>query len=249
MAWCPVCKCEYVDGIKVCADCGCELVEKLEEKKEDGFDDDGVISQVSSFDLSYLAPPSVICFEENEETKEAEENKESVEEPVLEEEIKERVYKGRYVSNEEKAQENKTSAYTFLIVGIAGAIVVALLGIGMLPVRGVNYTVSGVMGTLFGLFIIIGIISSKNSKKLARKAMSENNLTIEIKKWCSENISGAEVDKVLAFEQETTEELKYFQRVEEIKSRVKAQFINLDEDYLDSLIDEIYSGIFEDVQE
>ena len=31
MAWCPKCKCEYVDGIKVCADCGCDLVESLEE--------------------------------------------------------------------------------------------------------------------------------------------------------------------------------------------------------------------------
>lgn len=30
MAWCPVCKNEYRPGIKVCADCGAELVESLE---------------------------------------------------------------------------------------------------------------------------------------------------------------------------------------------------------------------------
>lgn len=30
MPWCPKCKNEYVEGIKVCADCGCELVEELE---------------------------------------------------------------------------------------------------------------------------------------------------------------------------------------------------------------------------
>lgn len=29
MAWCPKCKNEYREGIKVCADCGCELVDEL----------------------------------------------------------------------------------------------------------------------------------------------------------------------------------------------------------------------------
>ena len=31
MAWCPVCKNEYRPGIKICADCGAELVESLDE--------------------------------------------------------------------------------------------------------------------------------------------------------------------------------------------------------------------------
>lgn len=31
--WCPKCKYEYREGIKVCADCGCELVEKLDDAK------------------------------------------------------------------------------------------------------------------------------------------------------------------------------------------------------------------------
>lgn len=30
MPWCPKCKNEYREGIKVCADCGIELVESLE---------------------------------------------------------------------------------------------------------------------------------------------------------------------------------------------------------------------------
>ena len=33
MPWRPTCKNEYVEGIKVCADCGCELVDSLEEEK------------------------------------------------------------------------------------------------------------------------------------------------------------------------------------------------------------------------
>lgn len=34
MPWCPVCKNEYTEGVKVCADCGAELVDSLKERKE-----------------------------------------------------------------------------------------------------------------------------------------------------------------------------------------------------------------------
>ncbi len=36
MPWCPKCKNEYVEGITVCADCGCELVESLEAAEREG---------------------------------------------------------------------------------------------------------------------------------------------------------------------------------------------------------------------
>lgn len=34
MPWCPVCKNEYTEGVKVCADCGAALVDSLDERKE-----------------------------------------------------------------------------------------------------------------------------------------------------------------------------------------------------------------------
>ena len=34
MAWCPKCKNEYREGFTVCADCGCELVESLDNGKK-----------------------------------------------------------------------------------------------------------------------------------------------------------------------------------------------------------------------
>ena len=54
MAWCPKCKCEYVEGVTKCADCGIDLVEQLEEKKE-----------MSDWDREIAARVKVMMMEEN----------------------------------------------------------------------------------------------------------------------------------------------------------------------------------------
>ena len=104
------------------------------------------------------------------------------------------------------------------------------------------------MGVLFILFIIMGIVALRNSRILRRKAHKENNLTAEIKKWCIENLYEEEIDRLLDIEQQSVE-LKYFQRFDYVKSTIQNQFMNLDEDYLDRLIEEIYSEIFKEDDE
>lgn len=236
MAWCPECKCEYVEGIRVCADCGCELVETLEEEKEEEWVED--IEIVSSVKHSYDMFP----FYAHPET----------EMPAFnEEEIRDKIYKGRYVSNAEKAQENRTSAYTLLIVGCVGLIVIILFFFDLLPIHRLainKYMISGVMGVMFILFTILGYTSLRNAKVLAGEARKEDNLTLEIKKWCRGCIFPDYIDKELDFQEDTAEELKYFTRSEKIKDMIMEQFMNLDEDYLDHLVDEIYPEIFEDVE-
>ena len=108
--------------------------------------------------------------------------------------------------------------------------------------------ISGVMGSLFLLFFVMGIVSLRNSKILDKKAKKENNLTQEIRKWCLENILKESVDEKLFLDGDTPEELKYFPRFELMKAMVKRQFLNLDEAYLDRLMDELYPEIFEDEQ-
>ena len=50
-----------------------------------------------------------------------------------------------YVNNTEKAENNRSSAYTLLIVGITGFILVVLYFLDVIPVRGLNkYMISGV---------------------------------------------------------------------------------------------------------
>lgn len=238
MAWCPECKCEYVDGITKCADCGCDLVERLQEDE-----------RVSDWDRE-IAERAMAMMMKEQRMQAQELFKEEEKVPVPNEKA-ESTYRGRYVNHEERAEDNRTSAYVLLTVGIAGFIFIVLYFFDLLPIHrlmGNKYMVSGVMGALFLLFIIMGIVSLRNSKVLAKKAKKENNLSKEIEKWCMENLPKEIVDERLAFDEDTPEELKYFPRFELMKESVKRQFVNLDEAYLDRLMDEIYPVIFEDGQ-
>lgn len=222
MAWCPECKCEYVDGITVCADCGCKLVASLDKDK---------------FPVD----------EEDMQTLMAEIQREQSAVPDGEEEAPHKFH-SVYVNNEEKAEENRTSAYTLLLVGGVGLILIILVFMDVINLHMAmtnKYMLTGVMGVLFLLFIVMGIVSMKNSKILKKKAAKENNLTSEIKKWCLENMKKEQVDEQLEISSQP-DELKYFQRFDYMNKAIRNQFMNLDEGYLDRLIEEVYPEIFEE---
>lgn len=223
MAWCPKCKCEYVDGIKVCADCGCELVASLNEGTEE---------KEAAQETAPVFPTEGDDFEFDEE------------EPSPK-------YHSLYINNEERAEENRTSAYTLLVVGGVGLVLIILFFTDVINLHLTlisKYMITGVMGVLFILFIIMGIVSMKNSRILKKKASKENMLTMEIRKWCKENLNKEQVDAQLECSDQP-EELKYFQRFDYMKKAIQNQFMNLDEAYLDRLIEEAYPEIFEGNEE
>lgn len=241
MAWCPKCKCEYVEGVKVCADCKCDLVEDLNEAAEE---EEQEISVEMAAAMMQVMQKEGIPFPEEVTGEEAFEQESAEDEGVSQIPLK--LYKP-YVNNEEKAEDNRSSAYTLLLVGGVGLVFIILMFFEVLPIYMTltgKYMTCGVMGVMFILFIIMGIVSMRNSKILKKKAKKENNLTREIKKWCLGVFEKNEVDERLQIEN-LPEELKYFQRHEYVKMTIKNQFMNLDEAYLDRLIEEIYPEIFE----
>lgn len=158
----------------------------------------------------------------------------------------------RYQSSASKAEDNRSSAYTLLAVGGIGFIVVVLIFCNVIPLyqdAGISkYLVCGVMGAMFVLFIVFGVVSMRDSRLLLVKAKSETSLRSEITKWCQENLDRAVIDGMVQEDaaEELTEEEMYYRRTEKMRAAIEDKFMNLDEAFVDDFVDTYYQEIYED---
>ncbi|MBR1931768.1 MAG: hypothetical protein IJ833_09935 [Lachnospiraceae bacterium] len=271
MAWCPKCKNEYRDGILVCADCGCELV--TEEQSASlvslTFGDKEQMNALKEF-LEYNQIQGVqLSFDETEEVYELkvagqdykqavavariflqeEATRAQMKEPVAmtnEETEAETEQTYVYRSSSEKAEDNRSSAVAFLVVGVIGIVVMALGAFGALPISVANpYLFYGVMSAIFLLFLVMGVISMKNAKLFDKKAESENSLREVVTEWCRGNLNPEKIDSEIEGILEQPKEMQYFYRCELMKKKLNHQFLNLDQAFVEHFIDnEVYDMVF-----
>lgn len=280
MAWCPQCKNEYREGITVCTDCGCELVEEKESRKlfpvfvgnaenaeelkrfleynkikqvtVSSAGDEGVVVAVEETDKEQALKLARVYAEQkySEELEHIASEKQAEEEkdPFAEEKMVRaaRTNFKSYMNSAQKAEDNRSSAWVLLIVGVLGLAVVVLGSLGILPLRiGNPYLFYGVMSALFLLLIVMGFVSMKSAKLFARTAESENSLKKTLLEWCKGNLKASQIDSVIADAAELEEEVLYMRRYDVIKDMLNHQFMNLDQDFVDELIDEeIYDMVF-----
>lgn len=231
MPWCPVCRNEYREGIERCAECKVALVESLEEADVESLEEQA--------DQEKLARLHALLAAEQRRAQEAEDRRQETEdEPVSH----------PYQNSAAKAEDNKSSAYILLAVGIAGFLFVLCVFTGILPLyrseSTTKYLVCGVMGAMFVLFIVCGVVSMRNSKILLIKAKSENSLLDELMRWCENNLSAEQVDEGL-FDETAGDEQKYFLRTDRMKAIINHKFMNLDQALLEHFVDEYYQRLFE----
>lgn len=276
MPWCPVCKNEYREGIEFCAECKVPLVESLEEETYQPFifgEQDKMV-RLQEF-LSYGDPKieTKLMPDEDEgvyrllvldrDRKSAvkaaqifimqEAQEEDVQGPeetdINEDEQEDPRFYHYYQNSAVKAQDNRSSAYTLLLVGGIGFIAVLLIFFNVTPLYpngGITkYLVCGIMGAMFILFIVFGILSMHSSRVLFVKAKTEDSLLAEITRWCETNLNASDLDSELFGSEEMPEEQKYFIRADKMKALINDKFMNLDEAFVEHFVDEYYQRLFE----
>lgn len=259
MPWCPKCKNEYYEGIKVCADCGEELVDSLEEWEKAEREAREAERQAQIAAIKEMMQEEADDDDADDVLKDTEGETETPENGDSEAarmrtEAKKRteeISRGVYQNYEEKAADNKSSAYSLLIIGAAGAVVVllALFDVISLPLNSsTKYVTLGMMEAMFVFFVVMGVVSMKNAGKYAKKAESEKELTKELEKWFVEYVTAEKIDDDLFTEEEAdfSEEQKYFKRFDRMKELLSERFLNLNEGYVDRFLDKHYQDIFGD---
>lgn len=147
----------------------------------------------------------------------------------------------RYVQRKSKYQDTKDSAFALSVAGGIGLLLLLLSFLDIIPFSFDKMPLAFcVIAVLSLVFIGLGVYSFFKSRTLKKEADQETEVTEILKKWMLENIKP---DLVSAAFAETEADL-YFERCRVIKERICEAFGELEDGYLDSLIDELYSELF-----
>lgn len=173
MAWCPVCKLEYVKGVSVCPDCKSVLVESLEQASD--LNESDACASENGYENEDIYTDNAI--------------KAQIEEELARMEMRERIQKiidnPPYKPKDEQYADNKSGAYILLPFGVLGiaVLVLNLAGVITFPISGFSMKlVYAVMGFLFLIFIVSGIkalIKIKELKPLLSKEKEDIEKAVE----------------------------------------------------------------------
>lgn len=217
MAWCPLCKNEYREGVVECSECHVPLVNELKEgRRAIYFDTEEKLEKIVKFFIVNDIKTASIHYDEKEEISELyvseadesrakkvlrvfikeEEKEDGTQSKSEEETVKEMVHPkqpaGAFVSKRHKAEDHKSSAYVLIFVGIVGIVALVLIEGGIIPLSlpaTTKYMSYFLMGALFLAFLVMGIFSVKSYKKLAGEAATEEDEIENARKWLRDTIT------------------------------------------------------------
>lgn len=264
MPWCPQCKNEYRPGVELCADCGSPLVDELNNLNVNKVElaelaeEEDAKKLVEFLNFSHISDVSSQYIEDSSTWKvsvtdsqlqdavkllKAFHTAEITEEEKSEEKQKQIASKSStYVKKEDKYQDFKSSAMTFIPFGIAGLIFVLLNVFGVVNfIHGIlQYSI---ITALFLGFTYIGITSWIKLKSIKQEISTEQDNTSKITAWMKEHVTEDILTAVT--NPSKSEEFNYIYRTDRIKELLLSEFGDLDENFVDTLVEEFYTENFD----
>lgn len=150
-----------------------------------------------------------------------------------------------FVSKRTKQEDLRSTAYSFVLVSILGAVLLILFAVGIIPLNMTGYMKvlsCSVMGIVFFLFFIIGIRSFIQLKSVKKEALEEERYFKMITEWFKGANSSDRADWDI--ESNQPKEQIYFVRYEKMKQLIEEKYPSLDEAFLDHIIESLYDELF-----
>jgi hypothetical protein len=200
-----------------------------EDSEEDGMDYDSSDEEVSELNASGAEYKSMFSEDELQN--------------ILDNTKPKPIQPKTYIKKEEQYRDLKSSASTFVMVSILG------LAIVLLNAAGIIHIFAGplpyiVMTALLLSFLYIGISSYVKAGKVQTEIAGENNVTEAINNWLSNHLTAEQLDAMT--DSNETAEIRFFHKLEKMKELIKSEFGDMDDSYLDLLVEEYYNVHFED---
>lgn len=296
MSFCPKCKLEYEDGITICKDCNCALVDSLEYDVPSMaiyYDEDEAYCQNM---IAYLQHQGIsqVALEFSDEKQafaimiapDVEQTVRKLLNTYLEQELQEETRQMRansgdpsaafigegvldsdddrplpklefqkrskssgmyYEKKADKQRDLKDSGVSLMIIGVLGDAYLIGKALGVIPFGPATTGVTSllfnlVMGTLFTVFLVGGFLSLRSAKALQKEIPLEEQTTKELLDTFSV-LDQNELDTHYATN--VDEGTLYFNRTDYLRALITKDYPDLEETFLEEMIEQLYTNIFE----
>lgn len=144
-------------------------------------------------------------------------------------------------SAKDMQSETKSSAWTFLLVGSGGFLIITLALIGFIKLPFSIFSLA-IMEIMFFIFLIVAGLSFKKAMSMLDDISKESTLEEKISDWAKENLTPESL--TVDLDENTTNEMKYFMVTELMRERMMLTFPELDDAYAEELAEHYYNELF-----